>query len=101
MLTSRILSIALVKKRDSFLAKLQELAKNKPKTHDDDALISTVRRLDSSIAAAKDDLSAAQLRLKGLNDELKHVNDLIKKTKPDVQRVRCGPFSALNSITDL
>ncbi|KAF6764433.1 cohesin complex subunit psm1 [Ephemerocybe angulata] len=51
-----------------------ELSKQKPRAKSDDNIISEISRLEATITVARDDLTAAKLRITGLKEELKHVD---------------------------
>ncbi|KAJ7598927.1 condensin complex subunit SMC1 [Mycena floridula] len=64
----------LTRTRDTLLAQLRELGKQKPRAKNDDDLLSNVSRLESSIIIAKDELNRCKLTLTGIKDELKSLN---------------------------
>ncbi|CDZ96284.1 cohesin complex subunit psm1 [Phaffia rhodozyma] len=63
---------ALHQQRDSLMAHLAQLAKERPKAKSDEHLVAEITRLESELAIVRDDLSAINLRLTGLQDELRH-----------------------------
>ncbi|KAF5373789.1 hypothetical protein D9758_000684 [Tetrapyrgos nigripes] len=78
----------LQRTRDSLLAKLRDLNKQKPRGKTDENLVSEISRLESSITIARDDLNACKLRLSGLQDELKHIEREIKKNTPELKKAQ-------------
>ncbi|KAI0084077.1 condensin complex subunit SMC1 [Irpex rosettiformis] len=74
--------------RDKLLADMQELNKNKPRGKADDMLLAEITRLEPALAVARDDLSACKLRLTGIKDEMKHVNQALRQLDPELRRAQ-------------
>ncbi|KAG7094864.1 hypothetical protein E1B28_005672 [Marasmius oreades] len=91
----------LQRSRDSLQAKLRELAKQRPRGKTDDTLIADISRLESSITIAKDDLNACKLRITGLKDELKHLEQEIKKTTPELSKAQATYDNIRQQIASL
>lgn len=77
----------LMRYRDSLLDQLKEATAKKPRGRDDE-LIAEINRLESSLQACRDDGKAAELRAKGLKEELKHVRKELREIEPKLREAR-------------
>ncbi|KAH8082807.1 cohesin complex subunit psm1 [Cristinia sonorae] len=90
--------------RDKLMQDLQELAKNKPRSKNDEALIAEITRLEPAHQVARDDLTACKHKLNGTKDELKHVQADLKKLEPELAKAQRaydelkGRIDALSSV---
>jgi structural maintenance of chromosome 1 len=93
--------------RDSLFAELRDLNKSKPRGKADENLIAEINRLESTLLIVKDDLvchvsavigadrinvlfspqTACEHKLTGVNDELKHIVQELKKHRPEQTKV--------------
>ncbi|KAJ3798658.1 condensin complex subunit SMC1 [Lentinula aff. detonsa] len=76
----------LQKSRDSLLAKLRDLSKQKPRGKTDENLIAEISQLESNLAIARDELNACKTRLSGLKEELRHLDREIQKNSPELKK---------------
>lgn len=83
------------------MKQLDDLQKTKPKSKNDEALQSSLARLEAEYSLAKDDLDATQLRLRGLRAELKSVESDIKKLRPDLDKKAKAVRTAEDQIKGL
>ncbi|KAJ7887553.1 hypothetical protein B0H14DRAFT_1235848 [Mycena olivaceomarginata] len=83
----------LIKKRDSLLAQLRDLGKQRSRGQTDENLIAEIGRIESATTLAKDDLNAVNLRLTGIRDELKHIEKELKKNAPELKKTQ-GAYDA-------
>ncbi|GLB42443.1 putative structural maintenance of chromosomes protein [Lyophyllum shimeji] len=91
----------LMRARDSLMAQLRELAKQKPRGTTDENLIAEISRLESVMTVARDDLSACKLRITGLKDELKHLEKEIKQITPELKKAEQSHSACLQQIAQL
>jgi structural maintenance of chromosome 1 len=96
----------LSRARDNIQNQLSELAKQKPRNKEDDNLTSEMMRLESVLQVARDDLvricvllsktcpflshalqSACNHKLRGIKDELKHIDRSLKQNAPEYNKV--------------
>ncbi|THH00454.1 hypothetical protein EW026_g2099 [Hermanssonia centrifuga] len=96
----------LTRVRDKLLADLRELNKSKPRGKADDNLLTEITRLEPALTVTKDDLSACKLRLTGMRDETKHVDQELKRAEPELRKAQSahdtlqGRFDALRTVID-
>ncbi|KAJ3819709.1 SMCs flexible hinge [Lentinula raphanica] len=88
----------LQKSRDSLLAKLRDLSKQKPRGKTDENLIAEISQLESNLAIAKDELNACKTRLSGLKEELRHLDREIQKNSPELKKVKLSPLSIMPGL---
>ncbi|CAA7261205.1 unnamed protein product [Cyclocybe aegerita] len=91
----------LIRARDSLLAEQRELSKQKPRGKTDEALVSDISRLESTITVAKDDLRACKLRITGIKDELKHIDRELKTVSPELKKARKAHGNLQSRIAEL
>ncbi|KAJ3507775.1 hypothetical protein NLJ89_g6117 [Agrocybe chaxingu] len=91
----------LIRARDTLLAEQRELSKQKPRGKTDEALVSDISRLESTITVAKDDLRACKLRITGIKDELKHIDKELKSVSPELKKARKAHGNLQSRIAEL
>ncbi|WVN85323.1 uncharacterized protein L203_100468 [Cryptococcus depauperatus CBS 7841] len=91
----------LKKLKETYISRLEELHRSKPKEKDDEDLLGNLARLDAETAIAKDDLNAIQVRLRGLREEFEHVNSTIDQLDPEVQTRSQAVSAAEEKLTKL
>jgi structural maintenance of chromosome 1 len=87
------------------LGQLRELNKSKPRSKGDENLVAEITRLESTLTLARDDLvrsmafhmrawfshlraqASLNSRLKGVQDEMKHLNLELKRGAPELKQV--------------
>lgn len=102
---TKTLFTGLVRSKDTLVAQLRDLAKQRSRGQTDENLIAEIGRIESATTLAKDDLvriypfcdagpylpkvpqNACKLRLTGIRDELKHVEKELKKNAPELKKV--------------
>ncbi|KAH9959956.1 cohesin complex subunit psm1 [Russula dissimulans] len=78
----------LSRARDNIQNQLSELVKQKPRSKEDDNLISEMTRLEAMLQVSRDDLSACNHKLQGIKDELKHIDRSLKQNAPEYDKSR-------------
>ncbi|KAH9991916.1 cohesin complex subunit psm1 [Russula vinacea] len=78
----------LSRARDNIQNQLSELVKQKPRNKEDDSLLSEMTRLEAVLQVSRDDLSACNLKLQGIKDELKHIEKSLKQNAPEHNKSR-------------
>lgn len=99
------ITIGLTRARDTMLGQLRELNKSKPRSKGDENLVAEITRLESTLTLARDDLvrsmafhmrawfshlraqASLNSRLKGVQDEMKHLNLELKRGAPELKQV--------------
>ncbi|KAF8214101.1 condensin complex subunit SMC1 [Mycena galopus ATCC 62051] len=91
----------LIKKKDTLMAQLRDLQKQKSRGQTDENLIADIGRIESATTLAKDDLNAVNLRLTGVRDELKHIEKELKKNAPELKKTQATYDALQKQITEL
>ncbi|KAI0266211.1 cohesin complex subunit psm1 [Gloeopeniophorella convolvens] len=78
----------LSRARDNIQNQLSELVKQKPGNKEDENLTSEMIRLESVLQLARDDQSGLTHRLKGIKDELKHVDRSLRQISPEYKKAQ-------------
>ncbi|KAH9976926.1 cohesin complex subunit psm1, partial [Russula compacta] len=86
----------LSRARDNIRNQLNELVKQKPRNKEDDNSISEMTRLEAVLQVARDDLSGCNHKLRGIKDELKHIDRSLKQNAPEYNKSQ----SALNNLRE-
>ncbi|KAF7352348.1 Structural maintenance of chromosomes protein [Mycena venus] len=91
----------LTKKKDTLMAQLRDLQKQKSRGQTDENLIAEIGRIESATTLAKDDLNAVNLRLTGIRDELKHIEKELKKNAPELKKTQAKYDTLQKQIAEL
>ncbi|KAJ6560360.1 condensin complex subunit SMC1 [Mycena capillaripes] len=91
----------LTRSKDTLMAQLRDLAKQKSRGQTDENLIAEIGRIESATSLAKDDLNACKLRLTGIRDELKHIEKELKKNAPELRKTQAAYDALQKQITEL
>lgn len=69
--------------------KLNDLAKRKRRAGQDDHIISEIIGCESRLSRLQDELSITLQRMESCKSELKHVDNLIRTSKEELESVSC------------
>ncbi|KAI9511038.1 RecF/RecN/SMC [Russula earlei] len=76
----------LSRTRDNIQNQLSDLVKQKPRSKEDESLISEMTRLEAVLQVSRDDLSSCSHRLQGIKDELKYIDRSLRQNAPEYKK---------------